>query len=100
MNIRMNMQPKNERMINDTMESLDRLPQVQIPDQLRRRLLNIPKEVVILDQRIPMRAVWMAVAGLLLLVVLNIASVKRYKTDQRSEDTTIYTEYFSYLDEL
>ena len=96
----MDMQAKNEQRVNETMESLNRLQLVEVPDRLKRRLADIPKEIIILEQRVPMKAIWMAAASLFLLIAMNIGSVRHYKNAQQQNDSSIYSEYFSYLDEL
>ena len=99
----MNIQPRNmkqEQQIDKTLESLNGLQRVPVPEGLRKRLESIPKEIIIMDSRIPLHSVWLAAASILFLIAFNVLSVKHYKSAQSAKDNTIYTEYFSYLDEI
>jgi hypothetical protein len=91
---------KQEQQIDKTLESLNGLQRIPVPEGLRKRLESIPGEIIIMDNRIPMRSVWPAVASILFLITFNVVAVRHYTGTQTEKDNTIYTEYFSYLDEI
>jgi hypothetical protein len=94
------METKKENWIDNTFSSADNLRRLPISDELRSRLNAIPKEIVILETRIPMKAVWMAAASLALLITINITSIKASRQTDTDPNDKIYTEYFSYLNEI
>ncbi|MFN5148900.1 MAG: hypothetical protein ACK46O_06215 [Flavobacteriia bacterium] len=93
------METKKEQLVNKTMESADSLNRVPVPDALKERLFSIPNEIKVLNSTIPMRAVWLAAASVALLILMNFVTVKRVRTSEQQKDT-LYTEYFSYLEQL
>lgn len=94
------METKKENWVEQTMNSVEGKNVLPLSEALRNRLESIPTEVVVLNQTIPMRAVWLAAACLALLITVNIVSVRQIKNKTQQTDTTIYSEYFSYLDEI
>lgn len=92
------METKKEQLVNKTMESADSLNRVPVPDALKERLFSIPTEIKVLNSTIPMRAVWLAAASVALLILMNFVTVKRVRTSEQKD--TLYTEYFSYLEQL
>jgi hypothetical protein len=96
----MNMQTKREQWIEETLSSADQAPKLALSDELRNRLISIPNEVKVFNNVIPFRAVISVAASLLLLIAINIATVKQYKNEQTVKDDSIYSDYFSYLNEL
>lgn len=94
------METKKENWVEQIINSVERKNDLPLPEALRNRLESIPREFVVLNQTIPMRAVWLAAACLALLITVNILSVRQTKNKSQQADATIYTEYFSYLDEI
>lgn len=94
------MQTKKEQWIDKTMRSAENMQALSVSASLRKRLDAIPQKVIILDTKIPMRSVWLVAASLLLLISLNLATVQKSRKNSSNNDSTIYTEYFSYLDEI
>lgn len=93
------METKKEEWVNKTMDSADTLNRQPLPEELKQRLFSIPNEITLLNKTIPMSAVWLAAASIALLIAINVATVKRVRTSVQ-QDNTIYTEYFSYLEQL
>lgn len=93
------MEPKKEYWINDTLSSTDGKKSVKLPVSLKQRLQSIPEEVVIYNKVIPMRSVWLAAASLALLFSVNILAIRKVQQTKKQE-STFYTEYFSYLEQL
>ncbi len=93
------METKKEFWIKQTLDSSKELKSVPISENLRKRLEAIPKSIEIFDKRIPMKAIWLAAASIALLITVNIAT---FNKTQKYEDqeSTVYNEYFSYLDQL
>lgn len=92
------METQQNGIIERTMESADKKRPVPVPDSLLERLLKIPDEVTIGNKVIPMRTVWLAAASLALLIVVNVVT---YSTTREYRTASgIYTDYFSYLDQL
>ncbi len=93
------METKQEHWVEETLSSASLKSQVPISERLKQRLEAIPSEVTVASVVIPMRAVYLAAAGLALLITVNMLSVKEHKKSE-NEKTTLYTEYFSYLEQL
>jgi hypothetical protein len=97
-NIIRNMETQQNGIIEQTMKSADKKRPVPVPDSLLERLLKIPDEVTIGSKVIPLRTVWLAAASLTLLIAVNVvtySATREYRTA-----SGIYTDYFSYLDQL
>lgn len=93
------MDKKKEIWIEQTLGSIEGVKPQAVSASLKRRLESIPKEIVILNQTIPMRAVWLTAASFALLFMVNFATIRKAQKSQKQQ-TTIYSEYFSYLDQL
>lgn len=93
------MDKKKEIWIEQTLCSMEGVKPQAVSGALKSRLNSIPKEVVILNQTIPMRAVWLTAASFALLFMVNFATIRKAQKNQKQQ-TTIYSEYFSYLDQL
>lgn len=91
---------KKESWIEQTLSSAEGKKSQPVSASLKKRLASIPTEVQILNQTIPMRAIWLAAASLALLVMMNIFSIRQSKQKAQQADTSIYSTYFSYLDEI
>lgn len=93
------METRNEHLVDKTMNSTDSIVRVPVPDTLKERLFSIPTEISLLNSTIPMRAVWLAAASVALLILMNFVTVKKVRSSEEHKDT-LYTEYFSYLEQL
>lgn len=93
------MKTKQDQWINETMKSIDSKKAVGISDRLRQRLELIPNEVSVYNVVIPMRSVYLAAASFALLITINLLAIKN-NTQQHKAETTLETEYFSYLNQL
>jgi|APGre2960657404_1045060.scaffolds.fasta_scaffold308109_2 hypothetical protein len=93
------METKKEFWIEQTLNSSKELKSVPISESLRKRLEAIPQTIEIFDKRIPMKAIWLAAASIALLITVNIATFNKTQKVENQE-STVYNEYFSYLDQL
>ena len=93
------METKKEFWIKETIDSSKELRSVPISENLRKRLEASPSSIDIFDKRIPMKAVWLAAASIALLITVNIATFNKTQKSE-SQESTVYNEYFSYLDQL
>lgn len=93
------METKKENWIEQTMNSTEGKKTLPLSAALRHRLESIPTEVVVLNQTIPMRAVWLAAASIALLLTVNIATIRKVQ-ETKKQQTSIYSDYFSYLDQI
>jgi hypothetical protein len=81
------------------MKSMDSKKAVGISDRLRQRLELIPNEVSVYNVVIPMRSVYLAAASFALLITINLLAINN-NTQQHKAETTLETEYFSFLNQL
>jgi len=93
------METKKDNWINATLESTEGLRPVALSEQLKSRLKNIPSEITVFEKTIPLSAVWLAAASIALLITVNVMAVKTVKKTKKQQETTIYTDYFSYLEQ-
>lgn len=94
------MEAGKQNWIEETLESTNGIRRVPISEKLRNRLEMIPSEVEMFNKTIPMKAVWLAAASVALLLTVNFLAVRKVKTEQNSQHSSFYSEYFSYLDQL
>jgi hypothetical protein len=93
------METKKDNWMNATLESTEGLRPVALSEQLKSRLKNIPSEITIFEKTIPLSAVWLAAASIALLITVNVVAVRTVKKTKKQPDTTIYSDYFSYLEQ-
>ena len=93
------MDTKKEFWIEHTLNSSTELKSVPLPENLRKKLESIPASLDVFNNRIPMKAVWLAAASIALLITVNIAALNTSQKNE-SKDRTVYNEYFSYLNHL
>lgn len=93
------METKKDNWMNATLESTEGLRPVALSEQLKSRLKNIPSEITVFEKTIPLSAVWLAAASIALLITVNVMAVKTVKKTKKQQETTIYTDYFSYLEQ-
>ena len=93
------METKNDNWINATLESTNGLRPLALSEQLKSRLKNIPSEITVFEKTIPLSAVWLAAASIALLITVNVVAVRTVKKTKKQQETTIYSDYFSYLEQ-
>lgn len=93
------METKKDNWIHATLESTEGLRPLGVSEQLKSRLKSIPSEITVFDKTIPLSAVWLAAASIALLITVNVVAVKTVKKSNKQQDTTIYSDYFSYLEQ-
>lgn len=93
------METKKDNWMNATLESTERLRPVALSEQLKSRLKNIPSEITVFEKTIPLSAVWLAAASIVLLITVNVVAVKTIKKTKKQQETTIYSDYFSYIEQ-
>jgi hypothetical protein len=93
------METKKELWIKETIDSSNELKSVPISENLRKKLEVIPSSIDIFNRRIPLKAVWLAAASIALLITVNIATFNKTQKLE-SQESTVYNEYFSYLNQL
>ena len=93
------METKKDNWMNATLESTEGLRPLVLSDQLKSRLKNIPSEITVFDKTIPLSAVWLAVASIALLITVNVITVGTIKKTKKQQETSIYSDYFSYLEQ-
>jgi hypothetical protein len=93
------METKKEFWIKETIDSSNELKSVPISENLRKKLEAIPSSIDIFNRRIPLKAVWLAAASIALLITVNIATFNKTQKLE-SQESTVYNEYFSYLNQL
>lgn len=98
------METKKDSWIEQTLNSTEGLKSVRVSENLKRRLESIPSTIKIKDKTIPLSAVWLAAASVAILLMVNIATIRKVNIHSNQEssqaESTIYTSYFSYLDQL
>ena len=93
------MDKRKEDWIEQVLNSVEGRKLIPVTESLKNRLSAIPKEVVFLNSRIPMRSIWLAAASILLLVTMNIATITNVQKIKKQENS-LYSDYFSYLNQL
>jgi len=93
------METKKDNWIHATLESTEGLKPFDVSEQLKSRLKSIPSEITVFDKTIPLSAVWLAAASIALLITVNIVAVRTVKKSKKQQETTIYSDYFSYLEQ-
>jgi hypothetical protein len=81
------------------LESTEGLRPVALSEQLKSRLKNIPSEITVFEKTIPLSAVWLAAASIALLISVNVLAVRTIKKTKKQQETTIYSDYFSYIEQ-
>lgn len=93
------METKKDNWMNATLESTEGLRPVALSEQLKSRLKNIPSEITVFEKTIPLSAVWLAAASIALLISVNVLAVRTIKKTKKQQETTIYSDYFSYIEQ-
>jgi hypothetical protein len=93
------MKKDKAKWIDDVLAASDDLHPVEIPKALVDSLKKIPAKYAIQHQQVSWNFLWMAAAGILLLLTLNIKTlIEHHKTIETN--TSFYSSYYSYLDPL
>jgi len=93
------METKKENWMNAILESTEGIRPVALSEQLKSRLKNIPSEITVLEKTIPLSAVWLAAASIALLISVNVMAVRTIKKNKKQQESSIYSDYFSYLEQ-
>jgi hypothetical protein len=92
---------KNERQMNEVLESALNSEKRPLPEQLRNRLIAIPNQTQHTMAVVPKFQVWAFAAGLAVLVTVNaFALQKTRKNDTATVEVSPYTEYFSHYNSI
>lgn len=94
------METKKLRWIDETMSSADTVTRVPVSVSLRNKLEAIPTEIKVADIYIPMRTVWLAAASILILISLNIATIRKNQKQAEVESVSTYFEFTTATNEL
>jgi hypothetical protein len=94
------METKKDYWIEKTLNSTEGLKSVPVSENLKRRLESIPINIRVFDTKIPLKAVWLAAASVAVLLTVNIATIRKVNKNNIQTETTIYANYFSYLDQI
>lgn len=85
--------------IEKTMNIISDIGRVEPSSELLTRLNNIPQNVRAAYDLVPKKVVWSVAASIIVLVVLNVFSMREYKeTKNATEQNT--SNYFDYLKQL
>lgn len=94
------METKKEQWIEETFNSLNELNRTPLSDRLKQRLEAIPTmDNVLGTKTIPLKAVWLVAASIAVLITLNITVFQKVSASDKQE-SSIYSDYFSYLDSI
>ena len=86
---------KQQDWIEEVLKSGESLHKVEPSEALLEKLTNISKPNA--PKIIPMKTVWMAAAGLALLISLNIFTLQRYNKAQTADAETAFESYYDHL---
>lgn len=94
------METKKEQWMEETFNSLNELNCTPLSDRLKQRLEAIPTmDNVLVTKTIPLKAVWLVAASIAVLITLNITVFQKVSASDKQE-SSIYSDYFSYLDSI
>ena len=92
---------KNERRMNEVLESALSSEKRPLPEQLRSRLIAIPNQVENTMTVVPKFQVWAFAAGLAVLISLNAFALQNKRQNESATvEATPYTEYFSHYNSI
>lgn len=89
---------KQEEWINEILNEGNHINKVMPSQDLLNRLNSI-SEVGSSNNVIPIRTVWLAAAGLAVLIFMNVFTMKQYSKSQKSNsnDTNVVESYYEHL---
>lgn len=93
------MSSRKDNWIDSILESTEGKIEQPVSRELYHRLLKIPNEVNKSAVVIPIRSVLLVAAGLALLITVNLLALNNSSKNEPREDS-LYTAYFSYLDQV
>jgi hypothetical protein len=88
-----------ENKIAKTMDSLAQIERVEPSSELLNRLKSIPTQVRDAYDVVPKKVIWSVAASILVLVLLNVFSMKQYGETETAEGQQT-ENYFNYLKQL
>ncbi len=92
---------KNERRMNEVLESALNSEKRPLPVQLRNRLIAIPNQTQHTMTNVPKFQVWAFAAGLALLIAMNAFALQKTRENETATvEATSYTEYFSHYNSI
>jgi hypothetical protein len=87
---------KKEHWIDEAMERDPFNTARSLPIQLRKKLVNIPNHLEAKGITVSLTQVWIAAAGIALLISINVFAVNKKQVNvPTDDDKSIYTAYFS-----
>lgn len=87
---------KKEHWIDEAMERDPFNKTRSLPTQLRNQLVNIPNQWEAKGVTVSLAQVWIAAAGIALLISINVFAVNKKQANVRTDvDNSLYTAYFS-----
>lgn len=92
---------EKESWIERHLESIEFVRPVESSEALRMRLRSIPLQMGKKVYEVPKRAIWGLVAGVAVLITVNLISLSNYENAQSSQEAaTSADSYFSYLNQI
>ena len=85
--------------ITKTIESLAQIKRVEPSSVMLNRLKDIPYQVREAYDVVPKKVVWSLAASIIVLVLLNVFSMKQYSVSEKSDNQQTMN-YFDYLKQL
>lgn len=85
--------------IEKTINVISEIGRVEPSEELLTRLKNIPSQVRAAYDVVPKKIVWSVAASIIVLVVLNVFSMREYKHSKSSTETNT-SSYFDYMKQL
>ncbi len=87
---------KKEHWIDEVMERDPFNKKRSLPSSLRNKLVEIPNQFEVNVIILPRTQVWMAAAGIALLISINVFALSRKQTNVKTNvDNSLYSAYFS-----
>jgi hypothetical protein len=87
---------KKEHWIDEVMERDPFNKTRSLPTRLRSQLVNIPNQLEEKGVTVPLTQVWIAAAGIALLISINVFAMNKKQGNVRTDvDNSLYTAYFS-----
>lgn len=94
------METNKEIWIDRTLNSAEGIKMVPLSEKLKVRLNSIPSDLVLINSKIPKKAIWLAAASIAILLTMNLVTVKEVRKENQQLETSAYYECFSYLEQV
>lgn len=92
---------KKEDWIERHLQSTEFVHPVEASEALMERLRSIPVQMGNKVYLVPKRAIWSLVAGLAVLITVNLMALSNYERGQEVQDVSNASDtYFSYMKQL